>query len=254
MKGYIKKYGVTVLIVLAAYMGYAYLTVNGLIDKFVFPTPGKIGAAFASNFYPVMLINMRESFLLLIPSLIIGVGIALLLGIAMGLDKKFRDTLYPIVYAIGVIPALLLSPIALYMAPDFRIASVFLIVYNTIFPTLFATITGIMTIDKRYLDNAATLELNGFKRIRKVILPAAMPAIMGGFVTSLRGSFLILVFAEMYGTQYGMGYFIKKYANFGIYTNVWAGFIFMVVVLILVMQVFDRWQRYMLRWTMDDQK
>ena len=36
-------------------------------------------------------------------------------------------------------------------------------VYNIVWATLFATITGIMTIDKRYLDKAATLELTGVK-------------------------------------------------------------------------------------------
>lgn len=84
-----------------------------------------------------------------------------------------------------------------------------MIVYNIMWSTLFATITGIMTIDKRYLDKAATLELRGFKRLIKVILPAASPSILAGFVNSLRSSFVMLVFAEMYGAGQGMGYFVK---------------------------------------------
>lgn len=91
-----------------------------------------------------------------------------------------------------------------------------LIVYNIVWATLFATITGIMTIDKRYLDKAATLELKGMKRITKVILPAASPSILAGFVNSLRSSFVMLVYAEMYGAGEGMGYFVKKYAELGI--------------------------------------
>ena len=86
----------------------------------------------------------------------------------------------------------------------------FLVVYNIVWATLFATITGIMTIDKRYLDKAATLELTGVKRFMKVILPAASPSILAGFVNSLRSSFVMLVFAEMYGGGSGMGYFVKK--------------------------------------------
>ncbi|MGO3610063.1 MAG: ABC transporter permease subunit, partial [Enterococcus sp.] len=68
-----------------------------------------------------------------------------------------------------------------------------LIVYGTVWATLFATITGIQTIDKRYLDNAATLELRGAKKFFKVILPAASPSILSGFVNSLRSSFVMLV-------------------------------------------------------------
>ena len=108
-----------------------------------------------------------------------------------------------------------------------------------------------MTIDKRYLDNAATLCLTGPKKLTKVILPAAMPSILSGFVTSLRSSFLVLVFAEMYSAQYGMGYFVKKNADFGLYDNTWAGFLFMILVLVVVMQIFEKIKNRMLDWTMD---
>ena len=198
-----------------------------------------------------MPLNFASSMGLLIPSLALGTVIALVFGVLMGMNKRVRETIYPIMYAISVIPAILLSPFALHLAPTFTAASIFLIVYNTIWATLFATVTGIMTIDKRYLDNAATLCLTGPKKLTKVILPAAMPSIMSGFVTSLRGSFLVLVFAEMYSAQYGMGYFVKKNADFGLYDNTWAGFLFMILVLVVVMQIFEKIKNRMLDWTMD---
>ena len=123
-------------------------------------------------------------------------------------------------------------------------------VYGTIWSTLFATITGIQTIDRRYLDNAATLELHGLKKFFKVILPAASPSILAGFVNSLRSTFLILVYAEMYGAKYGMGFFVKKYSEYGLYSETWAGFIFMVIILVIVMQIFERVKNRILRWTM----
>ncbi len=62
---------------------------------------------------------------------------------------------------------------------------------------------------------------------------------------------MVLVFAEMYGTEFGMGYFIKKYSLFGLYSNVWSGFLFMVVVLVVVVQVFEKIQNRLLKWTLD---
>ena len=76
-----------------------------------------------------------------------------------------------------------------------------------------------MTIDKRYLDKAATLELTGVKRFMKVILPAASPSILAGFVNSLRSSFVMLVFDEMYGGGSGMGYFVKKNSELGVFAG-----------------------------------
>lgn len=126
-----------------------------------------------------------------------------------------------------------------------------LVVYNIVWATLFATITGIMTIDKRYLDKAATLELTGVKRFMKVILPAASPSILAGFVNSLRSSFVMLVFAEMYGGGSGMGYFVKKNSELGVFANTWVGFIFMVIVLVVVMQIFEKVKEQLLKWTID---
>ena len=59
----------------------------------------------------------------------------------------------------------------------------------------------------------------------------------------------MLVFAEMYGAGSGLGFYVRRYADLGIYTNMWSGFIFMVLVLVVVMQIFDKLKDYMLRWT-----
>ena len=168
------------------------------------------------------------------------------------MNAKVRKVVYPVIYSISVIPSILMSPFALLIAPSFRSASLFLVIYNTIWATLFATINGIMTIDKVYLDKANTLELNPAESLFKVIMPAAMPSIMSGFITSLRGSFVVLVYAEMYGAKYGMGFYVKKYAEYGMYDRAWSGFIFMVVVLVIVMQIFERMKNHMLRWTLNN--
>lgn len=248
LKTFLKKYWITFVIVACIFCLYWCATNFQWLDKVLFPTPAKIWAAFMKN-AEVMPNNFFASMMLLIPSLALGVIIALVFGVLMGMHERLRDTLYPIVYAISVIPAILLSPFALHLASTFTTASIFLIVYNTIWATLFATITGIMTIDRRYLDNASVLCLPHFKKLVKVMLPAAMPSILSGFVTSLRGSFLVLVFAEMYSAQYGMGYFVKRNSDFGLYDNTWAGFLFMIVVLVVVMQIFEVVKKRLLHWT-----
>lgn len=245
-----KKYWITALLVIGIVAGYEFLTANAIIDPVLFPTIPRIWKAFL-KFGSDMPKNFVASMELLLPSLAISIVIALGLGIILGFHKRLRETVYPIIYAISVVPSILLSPFALHAAPSFTVASIFMIVYSTVWATLFATVTGIMTIDKRYLDNAATLCLKGWTKLTKVVLPAAMPSILSGMVTSLRSSFIILVFAEMYSAQYGMGYFVKKNADFGLYDNVWAGFLFMILVLVVFMQVFEHLKNRALKWTVN---
>lgn len=248
MMKFLRKYWITILIYACMVLAYMYIASNKLFSAFLFPPASQVAVAFAED-WQTLILNMLYSFELMIPSIIIAGVIALIVGTWLGMNTRVREVVYPVIYSISVIPAILMSPFALLLAPSFRTASLFLVIYNTIWATLFATINGIMTIDKRYLDNAATLELHGFRRMRKVILPAASPSIMSGFINSLRGSFVVLVYAEMYGAKYGMGYYVKKYSEYGLYDRAWCGFVFMVVVLVVVMQIFERVKNHMLKWT-----
>lgn len=56
------------------------------------------------------------------------------------------------------------------------------------------------------LDAVTRARQQGFKRLVKVILPAASPSLPAGFVNSPRSSFVMLVYAEMYEAGGGMGY------------------------------------------------
>ena len=48
-----------------------------------------------------------------------------------------------------------------------------------------------------------------------------------------------------------MGFFVKKFSEMGLYDNTWAGFLFMVVVLVIVMQFFEHLKKYLLKWTIN---
>ena len=194
---FIKDYWITGCIYLAMFFGYKYIADNQLFGGYLFPAVSKVANSFKENI-GTLFMNMFYSFQLMIPAIIIAVVIAIVGGTILGMSKKIRKVVHPVVYSISVIPSILMSPFALLMAPSFRIASLFLVVYNTIWATFFATINGIMTIDKVYLDKAKTLELNPVEKMFQVILPAAMPSIMSGFITSLRGSFVVLVWRKIW--------------------------------------------------------
>jgi NitT/TauT family transport system permease protein len=48
-----------------------------------------------------------------------------------------------------------------------------------------------------------------------------------------------------------MGYYVKKYAEYGLYNRAWCGFVFMVVILVIVMQVFEHVKNCLLKWTIN---
>lgn len=62
-------------------------------------------------------------------------------------------------------------------------------------------------------------------------------------------SFILLTVAEMFGAKAGMGHFIQYYADFSDYPKVLAGMLFMSLVIVLIMELFDLLQRRLLHWT-----
>ena len=128
---FLRKYWITILIYIGIILGYKYIADTKSFNAFLFPPTGEIAAAFLKD-WKTLFINMLYSFQLMIPSIVIAVAIALALGTLMGMHKKFREVIHPVIYSISVIPAILMSPFALLIAPNFRAASLFLVVYNTI--------------------------------------------------------------------------------------------------------------------------
>lgn len=250
IKAFFKKYWATFLVFAGLALWYYYATETGKALSYLFPKVSSIWSAFTAD-KKLLIPNMIASFEIMVPSILIAVAIALSVGTFLGMNKKAREALHPVIYTFSVVPAILLAPFILMMAPTLRSASIILIVYSTLWATLFATITGIQTIDKGYLDKAATLELKGFEKFFRVILPAASPTILGGFVNALRNTFIMLVYAEMYGATSGMGYYVKLYSDFGLFNKVWMGFIFMVIVLVVVMTLFEKLKERLLKWTIN---
>ena len=249
IKNFIKRYIVTILIIISVILIYDYLTKNGLINEFVFVTIDEIISSF-HEFGSDMFKNMFASFSILFPSLFVGTVIAVTIGTILGAHRKIEIALSPIVSACSVVPSILLSPIAIQVAPSFRSAAVGMLIYNIIWPILIATISGIQTINSSYIDIADTLELKKTEKLFRVMFPAAMSTILSGFTTSLINSFIILTFVEMYGSDAGIGYFIKYYSLLGVYKHVWSGFIFLMIVLVLVKEIYERIKRRILYWTL----
>jgi len=62
----------------------------------------------------------------------------------------------------------------------------------------------------------------------------------------------MLTVAEMFGATSGMGYFIQYYSDFARFDLVIVGFIFMALVLVNIMNLFDLMKRKALHWTIND--
>lgn len=222
-----------------------------ILDPFLFAGLNKVLPAFSAHI-DKLLLGLWSSLLLLVPAYFLAVVLGIGLGVVIGLLAPLRKNLTPHINGFSAIPVTLLTPFAIHIFPSFYSASVCIIFLGAFWPILGTTITGVVTIDKRYLESAATLEIYGFERMFKIILPAAAPTIFAGCSIALKFSFILLTVSEMFGATSGMGYFVQYYSDFARFDMVLAGFLFMAVILIVIMTVFDLIKNRALAWTLNN--
>ena len=66
--------------------------------------------------------------------------------------------------------------------------------------------------------------------------------------SSLSTAFMCLTGAEMIGASSGLGFFIRKYAEYANYTNVLAGIIFMGLVVTMLSSLVKLVQKKFIKW------
>ncbi len=249
---FLKDRGGTILIGVGLVIFYILMTdVFHVLSDFLFPSLHVVLANFP-DYIGQLLKGLRSSLYLLIISFTLAVVTGVGLGTLIGLKSGLRKNINPWIHAFTAVPVPLLTPYAINIFPTFKMASIFLIWLAAFWVILATTIGAVVSIDRRYLENAATLEMPTFERLFRIVLPAASPAIFTGCSVALTLSFMMLAVAEMFGADSGMAYFVQYYSDFARYDLVLMGFIFTAVVLVLVMVVFDMIQKRALHWTMND--
>jgi len=213
----------------------------------VFPPPGAVLEQFAAD-SGRMLVNIRDSLLLIFEGYIIAIVLAIPLGLFFGWNirvgtvagyiSKFLSSISPIVYI----------PYAIVLLPTFRAASMLVIIIASFWPAFAGTMSGVQNVEKRLIDSAKMLCVDKFTMLFQIVLPAALPQIFIGCNQGLSVSFILLVSAEMIGAHSGIGYYVNNYANFGNYTNALVGVITIGIVVTFITFLFNLAQKFLLRW------
>ncbi|MDD4650416.1 MAG: ABC transporter permease subunit, partial [Desulfoplanes sp.] len=92
---------------------------------------------------------------------------------------------------------------------NFKYSMMFIIFIGAFFPILTSAIHGVKNVNRIFIDSARVLGAGERTIFFKVLLPAAMPAIVNGMRIGLGIAWMCLVSAEMLpGSLAGIGYLI----------------------------------------------
>ncbi|WP_371379717.1 ABC transporter permease [Sporomusa aerivorans] len=202
---YLQKYIIILLIVLL----WEVLPRIGFVDTFLLPPFSEVMIRWGQMFISgEMFLNFYVSILRVLAGFLIGIGIAIPLGVFMGWYKGFEETVDPLLQACRSSSAIAIYPLFLLIFGIGEQAKIAIISWGTIWPTLLSTITGVRQSDPLLIKSARSMGASGLTLLTKVIVPGAVPNIVTGIRLSAAHSLLVLVVAEMIGAHAGLGYSI----------------------------------------------
>lgn len=152
---------------------------------------------------------------------VIGVG----LGVAIGLYRKLRQTVEPVLEFARAIPPPVMVPILMVVAGIGNTMKVFVIVFGCIWPILLNTIEGVRGIDQMLVDTARSYRLRPLSQLREVTVPAASPQIFAGLRQALPLGIILMVISEMFAASSGLGFTIVRFQRSFAIPEMWSGII-----------------------------
>ncbi len=218
-----------------------------LLDKMLFPGPGIIIALFIGEL-PELFKGFLSSMRLLLAGYGLALATAIPLALVIGWRRRFYRAVNPLTKVLGPIPPIVYIPYAIGMLPTFTVSSIFIIFIGAFWPIFINTLNGVFNVEKELIDSARVLNVRERTMLFEIILPGTLPSIISGATIGLVLSFILLTAAEMIGATSGLGWYVKYFSDFADYPRVIVGIIFIGMVVTGITYVFDRIEKYLLRW------
>jgi ABC-type nitrate/sulfonate/bicarbonate transport system permease component len=137
----------------------------------------------------------------------IGVLVGVLLGVPLGLSPLLRKIAMPHIEYWRAMPPPALLPISVVLLRSIgNSQKVAFIAFFCLFPVLLNTVDAVRSIDPTLVDTARAFRVPWRERIRRVVLPAALPQIMAGMRNSLALAVIMMVLSEYFAATNGVGY------------------------------------------------
>ncbi|MBI3091628.1 MAG: ABC transporter permease [Candidatus Tectomicrobia bacterium] len=132
--------------------------------------------------------------------------VAACLGVLIGLSATLYRALNPFIQVLKPISPLAWMPLLLYSVQDPTMTAILVVFMASLWPTVANTAFGVSALRRDYLQVARLLQLTWSRRLVKVVLPAAAPAIVAGLRISFGSALVAVVPAEMLLGELGVGY------------------------------------------------
>jgi ABC-type nitrate/sulfonate/bicarbonate transport system permease component len=179
------------------------------LNQPILPSPAQVAVAFARE---IPRGDLPRHFLAslwrVIASLALSIALAAPAGLVLGQSPRLNRLFSPIIYLTYPIPKVVLVPVVLLFLGIGDLAKIVIIFLILFFQILVLVRDQAAGLRPELIQSVRSLGAGRRALFRFVYLPASLPAILTGVRQSIGTAVAVLYVAELFATQYGLGYYI----------------------------------------------
>jgi sulfonate transport system permease protein len=137
-----------------------------------------------------------------------GVVAGTVLGAISGYWGLAQRLLDPTIQALRAIPSLAWVPLFILWLGIFETSKMALIAIGVFFPVYLGVMGAVLSVDRKIVEVGRAFRLSGPAMIRRILLPAVLPAYVVALRVGLGLGWMFVVAAELIGASEGLGYLL----------------------------------------------
>lgn len=146
---------------------------------------------------------------------VLGAALGVATGVFVGLSATAERVVDPTLQALRSIPSLAWAPLLLLWMGIDESPKVTLVAIGAYFPVYLSVVAGVRGVDRKLVEVGHIYGFSRSELIRRIILPAASPAVLTGLRTGLGVSWLFVVAAELIAAHSGLGFMLSDGRELG---------------------------------------
>jgi NitT/TauT family transport system permease protein len=183
----------------------------GLLDSRFFPAPSSVVIALFDLIRSGQLfVDLGWTVLRVVIGTLLGAIPGLVFGVLLGLSPIARAFVQPAINALYPIPKIAMFPLVMMIFGIGETSKWIIVAIAVFFQMFFSTLAGVVNIEKIYLDVASNFKASRWQTYRTIAVPGALPFIFTGLQLGLGMALIVVIIAENFGTQVGIGYLIWR--------------------------------------------
>jgi sulfonate transport system permease protein len=137
-----------------------------------------------------------------------GVAAGTILGALAGYSVTLLRVVDPTLQALRSIPSIAWVPLFILWFGIFEASKIILIAVGVFFPVYLGVMGAVIDVDRKIVEVGRVFRLSGFAMVRRILLPAVLPAYVLSLRAGLGLGWMFVVAAEFLGASTGLGFLL----------------------------------------------